>query len=318
MRRWWIAGALVLLVLVCRVARRGPDPFAEPRLDCAGLAPGDQDRTLPTRDGVRAIRLHVPPGAVDGAARPLVIVLHGGGQRGGPYIQEPCRMDPVADANGFLVAYPTGSARGLWGYTWNGGECCGRALEQHADDLGFISAMIDTMVAGQCVDPKRVYATGVSNGGMMAYHLACDLSDKIAAAAPIAASLMDSSCEPRRPVSMMILHGTGDTFVPYEGGGNFKGAGALHPFLSVPESAAAWRRLDRCGPEAGTTYARGDTSCVTYDHCAEGSAVSVCTVQGGGHTWPGGASRLDWWIGHTTQDIGNQEIWKFFAAHPMS
>jgi polyhydroxybutyrate depolymerase len=300
-----------------QVTKQPNDARVTKESGCATLNLGDQDVTFKVGRDQRSIRVHVPPGTERGKRYPLVIVLHGGGMAGGTAIQKPSKMDEVADAHGFITAYPNGSGKVLWGYTWNGGECCGKAMEQKADDLGYIAGMIDTMVGGGCIDPKRVYVTGVSNGGMMAHHVGCDLANKVAAVAPIAGTLMDSSCSPSRHVSVFMLHGTGDTHIPYKGGGDFKGAGAKHAFPSVDDTLKTWLKIDRCGAEHTTSYQKGDTTCILYDNCAGGSAVALCTVKGGGHTWPGGATYLDWWIGKTTQDISNEEMWKFFAAHPM-
>jgi polyhydroxybutyrate depolymerase len=287
-----------------------------PPLSCGSLRPGDADFTVVVDGSARVVRMHVPASA-KGVNEPLVIVLHGGGMAGGKAIQAPCRMDPVADKNGFLVAYPDGSGKVLWGYTWNGGDCCGKARETKADDVGDVEAVIDSLVQGGCVDRRRVYVTGVSNGGMMAQRIGCDLADKVAAIAPIAGPLMDPTCTPKRPMPVMMLHGTGDKFIPYDGGGNFKGAGATHPFPSAPETVKEWMKINRCGEESRVWYRKGDTTCVAHEQCAGGAAVMLCSVEGGGHTWPGGATYLDWWIGNTTQNISNETMWKFFEEHPM-
>jgi polyhydroxybutyrate depolymerase len=328
MRRIAILVGLLLGVTVCTMAMTARKKAAEPEpsslatLSCAALRPGDGDFTWTGPDGPRVVRTHLPTSAPKGKPLPMVIVLHGGGQKGGDIIEGLSRMNDAADANGFLAAYPTGSARGSWGgYTWNAGDCCGVAMDENKHDVGAISAMIDALTSGGCVDPKRVYVTGVSNGGIMSYRLACDLADKIAAAAPIAASLMDSSCNPSRPVSMYIMHGTADKFVNYEGGENWKKSGARRPFVSVRDSVAAWLKFDRCTGEPKQTYHKGDTTCTTHDQCAGGTAVTLCTVEGGGHSWPGGDTggrvMLEMMIGKTTHDISNQHMWDFFAAHPM-
>jgi polyhydroxybutyrate depolymerase len=292
-------------------AARGDSAAA--RGECA-LKPGDQNRTIMVMGKKREYVLHVPKSGA-GRPRPLVITLHGGAGSG-PNVKGFSLMDPVADANGFIAAYPSGM-RGLIGGTWNGGECCGLAMEKGSPDLEFISALIDELAGSGCVDPKRVYATGISNGGMFANHLACDLSDKIAAIAPISAAMMDSSCTPKRPVSVLIYHGTGDKFVPWEGGGDYKGAGATHPFPSVEEFLQTWLKIDRCTQEHRTLYKKGEVSCDVYDQCAEGTAVGLCRIEGGGHSWPGGKPVMTWYIGKTTKDISNEVMWKFFAEHPM-
>jgi len=308
------ASALVLFAVCAGAGPAAPEDRRGARDACASLTPGDHDRTLTVAGKVREYRLHVPR-AGTGAPRPLVIVLHGGAGSG-PNVQGFSLMDPVSDANGFIAAYPSGP-RGLIGGTWNGADCCGLAMEKGSKDLEFMSAMIDELVGMGCVDPKRVYATGISNGGMFAYHLACDLSDKIASIAPVSGALMDPTCTPGRPVSVLIYHGTGDKFVPWKGGGDFHGAGARHPFPSVEDDLRAWLKIDRCTDEHHTMYQKGDTTCVLYDHCAERTAVGLCTIEGGGHAWPGGKPVLTWYIGKTTKDISNDVMWNFFAEHPI-
>jgi len=318
-RRLLLVAALAvgLLVTCGVVARFRPEPPAAP-LDCPNLRPGDQDVRLIVGGAERRCRLHLPPRAVVGQPLPLVIVLHGGGQRGGRAIQTACGMDPVADAHEFITAYPTGGARG-WGggYTWNAGDCCGAAAAAGADDVGFLSALIDALVEGRRVDARRVFVTGVSNGGMMAHRVGCELADKVAAIAPIAGPLMFSRCEPARPISVMILHGTDDRFVPWAGGGRFERAGARRPFLSAEQARDAWAHLDGCGSETHVEYQRGEVTCAANEACKAGADVLLCRVEGGGHTWPGGANHLDWWIGHTTRDISSEDMWQFFSRHPM-
>jgi len=296
-----------------RSAARG-DAAGARRGDCATLKPGDYNRTIMVQGKSREYVLHVPAAGA-GRPRPLVIVLHGGAGSG-PNVKGFSMYDPVSDQFGFLAAYPSGM-RGLIGGTWNAEECCGLAMEKKSPDLEFMSALIDELAAGGCVDPKRVYATGISNGGMFANHMACDLSDKIAAIAPISGAMMDSTCTPKRPVSVLIYHGTGDKFVPWKGGGDYKGAGAKHPFPSVDEFVQIWRKLDRCTDDHHTFYKKGEVSCEVYDKCADNAAVGLCRIEGGGHSWPGGKPVLTWYIGKTTKDVGNDVMWKFFAEHPI-
>jgi polyhydroxybutyrate depolymerase len=324
MRRVYIVVGLILLVTFGKMAlsaRRkaaGPGTATLPAIGCASLKTGDTELSWRAKEGLRPVLAHLPARADRSKPLPVVILLHGGGQKGGGKIAGPSRMNDTADANGFMVLYPRGGVPGKWGgYTWNGGDCCGEAMTRKMDDVGSIAALIDTLTSGGCVDPKRVYVTGVSNGGIMSYRLACDLSDRIAAAAPIAGALMDTTCTPSRPVSIYAMHGTADEFLNYEGGENWKKSGAARPFVSVRQSIGAWLKLDGCKGEPKQTYSKGDTTCITNDQCDGGSAVTLCTIEGGGHTWPGGEPKMQFLIGKTTQDITNQHMWDFFAAHPM-
>ena len=168
-------------------AARGEAPAG--RGACA-LKPGDYNRTITVQGKKREYVLHVPRSA-PGKPLPMVITLHGGAGSG-PNVKGFSMMDPSADANGFIAAYPSGM-RGLIGGTWNAAECCGLAMEKKSPDIEFMSALIDELVGMGCVDPKRVYATGISNGGMFANNLACDLSDKIATIAPISGYVIGRS-----------------------------------------------------------------------------------------------------------------------------
>jgi polyhydroxybutyrate depolymerase len=290
-----------------------PEP-AKPT--CASLEPGDHDLTIGVGETTRDYRLHVPSPRPEGPA-PLVIVLHGGGQKGGAAIQGPARVDPVADKNGFLVGYPTGTRGLAGGYTWNGGDCCGAAMRKRMDDVNFVSNLIDELVGGGCVDRKRVYATGISNGAIFTYRLACELSGKIAAIAPIAGALMLKKCKPRRPVPAIIFHGTADRDVPLKGGFNIQ-SGARRRFPPFQHTLQTWLDINRCPAESHTVYDKGEATCVGYEGCGRGGAVTVCKIQGGGHTWPGGEAIMTKRLGRTTQDISaSAEMWRFFAAHPM-
>ncbi|HUJ70694.1 MAG TPA: PHB depolymerase family esterase, partial [Verrucomicrobiae bacterium] len=182
------------------------------------LKPGNHELSLKTGGRDRVYSLHLPP-AYDGKhLLPLVIVLHGGGGNAEGAIRM-TGFNQKADKEGFVVVYPNGSGRLKTRLlTWNSGNCCGYALDSGVDDVGFIRALIDELKKTRAVDPQRVYATGISNGGMMTYRLACELSDKIAAIAPVAGALNLENCQPTRPVSVIIFHGTADEHVLYNGG----------------------------------------------------------------------------------------------------
>ncbi|HEU4402203.1 MAG TPA: PHB depolymerase family esterase [Candidatus Polarisedimenticolia bacterium] len=313
---------IVLLVMAVGVhtpcAQGGPPTKAArgPAGGACGLSPGDVDRTIQVGGMEREYRVYAPSSFDSTRRSPLLIVLHGGGGSG-PGIEELSRITPVADAHGFLVALPTGTKGMARGNSWNAGDCCGTAMEKGVDDLGFISKMIDTLVDSGCVDPQRVYATGISNGAILSYRLACELSDKIAAIAPIAGALMVDPCTPKRPVPAIIFHGTADREVKVEG--NFNRMS--HPrreFPPLKQTIRTWLRINHCTDATHVTYSKGAATCETYEGCAEGNDVTFCRIEGGGHTWPGGKPLMPFLLGPTTQDISaDEEMWKFFAAHPM-
>ncbi|HEU5158064.1 MAG TPA: PHB depolymerase family esterase [Streptosporangiaceae bacterium] len=287
-----IAGALLLAG--CASARDVPDPPVSP----APATPGAHDLRL----GARTYRLYVPAGLPAGKA-PLVIALHAALGSGG-VMELLTRLDRVADRKKFLVAYPDGApptAR-----VWNAGDCCNRSA---ADDVGFIVRLIDELAAARRADPDRVYVTGVSNGAMMAYRLACQRADKVAAIAVVAGSMTYGPCRPARPVPLMIFHGTADTTVP-ETGGSLPALGMRGTFPSQPEIVRTWSRIDGVSPPVRVSYHEGGVTCRAGDP----AMVVYCRVAGGGHTWPGGTPVP--LAGPTSTDIdASAAMWDFFAAH---
>jgi polyhydroxybutyrate depolymerase len=161
-----------------------------------------------------------------------------------------------------------------------------------------------------------IYATGLSNGAMMSYRVACELSDKIAAIAPLSAVMMVENCQPKRPVSVIHFHGTGDPAEPYNGG-----VGSLRPdnFTSVPDNIAKWVKIDKCPDQTRITYQKGQATCETHGPCSQETEVTLCTIKGMGHTWPGGTRMLPRRIvGEMSYDISaNDVMWEFFLRHPM-
>jgi polyhydroxybutyrate depolymerase len=318
--RYLLAALLVLLLLgvVAVVAiRHARSRLLSPTAQGPAGKGVKRDLTIEVDGHRRQYRLYVPPATARRRAKvPLVIVLHGGGGSG-PEAEELTGMDPVADANGFLVAYPTGTRGFFGGSSWNGGDCCGPAMRRNVRDVLFASRLIDALVAGQRVDPRRVYVTGISNGAILAYRLACALPGKIAAIAPVAGALMERPCSPTRPVSVIAFHGTADRIVPWSGGAN-GGSGQRAPFPPVRATIETWLRLDRCRGTATVTYRRGDAVCRRYGTCADASDVVLCSIAGGGHTWPGGAILSPRHFGVTSPDISASKVmWSFFRRHPL-
>jgi polyhydroxybutyrate depolymerase len=276
----------------------------------------------------RTYLLHVPPSYQKGKPIPMVINLHGGGGTAEGQ-QNSSRMDVTADREGFLVAYPMGTGKSILGHvfgTFNAGRCCGpsKASEGNVDDVGFIRKVIDDVASKYTLDQRRVYATGHSNGSLMSYRLACQLSDRIAAVAPNAAHDSFDGCRPSRPVPVMHIHGTADPAAKYEGGhcgGRTRDPG--WECRSVPEYIQEWVRLDGCSDKTKVVYQNGAAKCVSHYECKGGAEVVLCTIEGSGHTWPGGVydKDTDAWkraVGPLSKDISaNDEMWKFFKRHPM-
>jgi polyhydroxybutyrate depolymerase len=277
----------------------------------------------------RTFHIHFPEMYRKSVQLPLVIALHGKGGEGESMILVTRRgFDNLADREGFIVVYPDGIEKG-----WNDGrmdeESNDRAHRENIDDVGFISALIDRMIKDYNIDPKRVYVTGISNGAIMSYRLACEISSKITAIAPVDGNipyLLSDECAPSRPVSVLAINNVDDPLVPFEGGeiwGHFHRV-RLGKVLSVNESIGFWVRRNKCSvipfidqepdrdPTDGTRVLRKE-----FTKGMEGTEVILYKIDGGGHTWPGGLQYLPaWLIGKTSRDIDASEvIWTFFKKH---
>ncbi|MBG6091857.1 alpha/beta hydrolase family esterase [Actinomadura viridis] len=261
--------------------------------------PGTHERTL-TMDGVweRDYLLHVPPGRA--GRRPLVIALHGG-LNDMRYMRESTGLDAVADANGFLVAYPDGFMR-----TWNAGGCCWFARMAGIDDVAFLDRLIDTLAGQGLADPRRIYLTGFSNGGGMAYRYACERARRVAAVGVVSGSLA-VRCAPDAPVRVIAFHGTADFSVPYDGGGN-QDWNNKDPFPPVSAVMDFWRSVGGLAPLDRITLETARTTCRTTGRGRTGAEVELCTVREGGHEWPGGQ-------GADPELRASPLIWRFFSDH---
>jgi len=263
----------------------------------------------------REFRVHVPPGYSRTKATPVVLLFHGGGGSARQIEEESAKMNPIADREGFIAVYPNGI--GVLG-TWNGGLCCGRAVEEKVDDVAFVSALLDHLEAKLCTDRRRVFATGMSNGALMSHRLACELSSRIAAVAPVAGTIGVPECKPSRPVPVLQIHGSNDAHVPVQGGTGCGPSGAS--FVSVPATMEGWRDRNGCAPATAPTFEQGDGKCVGYTGCK--APVVLCTIDGGGHSWPGGEPKTGVADcpadgAQSTTFVASEVAWTFFKENPM-
>jgi polyhydroxybutyrate depolymerase len=249
----------------------------------------------------RSYRVYKPAGLP--ASAPLVVMLHGG-FGDGAQAEKAYGWDQLADSAKIVVAYPDGVGR-----AWNVHGCCGRPARDGIDDVGFITAMVGQVSGAVGIDPSHIYATGISNGGMMSYTLACN-SGLFAAIGPDSATQLDPCTSPH-PTSVMHIHGTADRLIRYDGG---PGAGVAHiDGPSVPDVNAFWRDVDQCAQPNVSTEGPVTTSTAA---CTDNRSVVLVTLDGGGHQWPGGATFLER-ADPTSQALNaTQTLWAFFAAHP--
>ena len=279
---------------------------------------GDVVESIGVDGMIRTFLLHVPEGADPRLAMPLVVVFHGGGGNA-MNAAHMSGMDDKADAGQFVVAYPNGTG-GLNDLllTWNTWGCCGPALTKNMDDVRFVRAMVQSISRQYPIDPRRIYATGMSNGAMMAYRVACEMSDVFAAIAPVAGALDTDDCDPRFPVSAIIFHGTADNHVRYEGGKPLLSLDRRHAREDKPVAFAVgfWARRDRCNPQPVRTR-HGSVVRDKYD-CPEGAGVELYSIEGQGHAWPGGMKGLRMGnVDEPTREINATNVmWEFFASHP--
>jgi polyhydroxybutyrate depolymerase len=273
-------------------------------LDSLGQPAGTESKTLEFGGRTRTYLVH-PPKGYEGKL-PLVLVLHGAIQ-GATNVERMSGMSAKADKENFLAVYPNGTSGSGLAPTWNAGACCGYAQMNKVDDTGFLRALIDRLEHDYPIDPKRVFATGISNGGMMSYRLACEMADRIAAIAPVEGA-QDVECRPSGPVSILIFHGTADFLVPYNGGTTPFQLGPKRSDSSVPSTVSFWVKQDGCT----TTPERKETNQLridTYSGCKESAGVTLYTIFGGRHMWPGTTLSRN---SIPATDI----MWSFFAAHP--
>jgi polyhydroxybutyrate depolymerase len=288
----------------------------------------------------RTYRLHVPPAAAGGSPRPLILNLHGATQNA--LLQElQSGMDASSDRHGYLVAYPDGTriatkltpdpvAKDAQ-YGFNAGNCCGLPIDRHVDDVGFLVSLITNVAARTPVDLRRVYVTGMSNGGMMAYAMAAEAATHVAAVASVSGQVELTSVHPSRPVPTMEFHSIDDPIAFWNGTKD----GDAHSTFSVMSGIERFVKADRCtsGPRvdrrlrgaAGSTSAGETATLVTYNGCASGSEVALWRFTGSGHVWPGApfntGPRNTWILDGVGRGItlvdANEQMWQFFRRYSL-
>ncbi len=276
------------------------------------LEPGSHELSLRHEGRERGFIVHVPKAYRADRPAPLVLALHGGG--GSMEVMAKDRLYGLvsqSEASGWIVVFPNGYSR-LGGKlaTWNAGICCGAARDRASDDVGFLRAVVTDVQRRLAIDPQRIFATGMSNGGMMSYRLACEASDVFRAVAAVAGTDGTDGCRPGRPVPVFHLHARDDDRVLFNGGSG--SASDTHAdFVSVPATVDKWARLNACSGPTQTVLQRPGVTCEVRSGCAGGAEVRLCVTDSGGHSWPGGRKALGG-QGSTALDA-TEAIWDFFA-----
>jgi polyhydroxybutyrate depolymerase len=294
-----------------------------------------------TFDGLsRDYRLHVPPAAIYGQPLPLVLNLHGATQNG--QLEEiTSDMDPNADMNGYLVAYPDGTriskvltpdpVAKQAQYGWNAGECCGLPVTKHINDVGFLEKVISDIAARTPVNLRRVYMTGISNGGMMAYAMAAEASGHVAAISSVSGQVEIPTIHPTRAVPTMEFHSVNDPIARYNGTPNRD----PRLRLSVMEGVDQWVKADGCNVTphtdptivgaAGSISAGQTATLVTYSPCRSRTKVALWRFTGSGHVWPGSTfntgPKSTWILAGVGRGIvlvnANEAMWQFFQRYSL-
>lgn len=263
-----------------------------------------------THNGLtRQYLVHVPVNAI-GHSAPMLLALHGGGGDM-DYQAEHYGLIEKSDEAGFIAVFPNGSSRFRSGVfaTWNAGACCGQAVERKVDDVGFLKAVVARVSSQIAVDRNRIYATGMSNGAMMSYRLACEASDLIRAIAPVAGTDNTTMCKASRPVPVIHFHARDDSHVLFNGGSG-PDAMAKTDFASVPATIARWVAFDRAAPQARSVVNVAGARCELY---AGPAPVELCVTDTGGHSWPGtNPKRAD--KEPSRAIAANDLMWDFFSS----
>jgi polyhydroxybutyrate depolymerase len=288
--------------------------------------------SLPFENRTRTFLVHVPPQALEDAPLPVVVNFHGSGSSGAQQRQY-SGMDVTADRHGFIVVYPNGT--GLFPrqrrlLSFDAGGCCPPATRNNVDDVGFTEAILSALQEKIDVDAQRLYATGMSNGGMMAHRLAVE-SPRIAAVASVAGQLAVTSFRPSKPVSVMEFHSVDDRLALYGGrlGSRFGGTRVRTQYPSVQTGIDRWVTHNDCPPTpvVGETLRGSPGSLdegqtvikITYGPGRDQTKVVLYRFTGVGHVWPGTAISLPRLIGRATTLVdANETMWQFFTAHPLS
>lgn len=271
-------------------------------------------------------KINLPSSYDPSESYPLVFVFHGGGGNG-DNIEDTTNFSRKAVEEKFIVVYPYGTGKlNKLLLTWNCGFCCGYALENNIDDVGFIRSLYEHIIEKYSINTDMVYATGISNGGIMSYLVGAELSDIFAAIAPVAAQIGGQATvddelwqipTPDYPISVIAFNGMNDTRVPYDGGRPLEGSAHVYSWMSTNESIAFWVEHNQCNttPEQNISES-GNIIIDTYRDGLNNTEVTLVTIVDGTHSWPGGKKG---WLGgpEPTQEIrATDMIWDFFKNHP--
>ena len=265
----------------------------------------------------RAYLVHLPTGYKPETPTPVVMAFHGGG--GDMHLMASSSYNLVgkADSAGFVAVFPHGDSRLPSGKfaTWNAGNCCAGARDRNVDDVGFVRALVAQLQERVNVDRQRIFATGMSNGGMMSYRLACEMADTFRAIAPVAGTDGTLVCAPARAISVLHMHAKNDTHVLYEGGAGadaFRDESKVADFVSVAETMSRWTGRNHCAASPKRVLEVRGAYCEVYTACTDGVQVQLCVTETGGHSWPGASAGRAGKEPASQALSANDLMWEFF------
>ena len=296
---FFILISIVTIFLSCRKGKTSPKTYRF-------------NETMQVDGLTRNYTLNLPPDYYESSGFSLVIAMHGGGGSASQF-ETTSKLTEKANAAGFIVVYPEGT--GVIN-TWNAGTCCGASVSNNINDVKFISMLIDKLVGAYKINPKKVYATGHSNGGMMSYRLACELSNKIAAIAPNGSSMVVTQpCNPSRAVPVLHMHSKLDQNVVHTGGyGNGISVVYCPPLDSVLN---VWSLKNNCTTTGEVVVSNSNYTQKRWRNCTNNVTIDYYLTNDGGHGWPGGLP------GGPNADIpstsinANDLLWSFFQQHQL-
>jgi polyhydroxybutyrate depolymerase len=263
----------------------------------------------------RSYLVNLPPNYNDSNHFSLVMALHGTGGSA-DQMERDYKLTAKSNSAGFIIVYPEGvRSDGLLGIrTWNAGGCCDYAMEHNIDDVKYLRLLIQKLSTSYKINPKKIYATGMSNGAMMVYRLGCELSNQLAAIAPVSGTLMTTQpCSPSRAVPVLHIHSVLDTKIPYAGGYGL----ANYYYHPVDSSLRVWAGINGC---ASAPQVVTDATLYTqtqYPGCTNNTTVQLYLTKDGGHSWPGGLPARPSADTPSAAFSATDLIWDFFKLHTL-
>lgn len=279
--------------LIERMASQ-PAPESNASVDTVLNKAGDYYFSIPWDGLNRMYHIHIPKTYSAKTATPLLLAFHGGGGDMDYMARdEYYGLITKSEKAGFILIFPNGYSKLQSGKfaTWNAGNCCGDARDKRIDDVGFIRQIITNTKKQINIDATKIFATGMSNGGMMSHRLACEMADTFKAIATVAGTDNTTSCAPSRPVSVLHIHAINDTHVLFNGGAgkdSFRDISKVTEFTSVPETIHRWQNRNQCTKSPQRVLSVAGAYCDLFDECANGTKVKLCVTETGAHSWPGG------------------------------